>query len=281
MAGTPSRHGRRSAAHGNVDPVGQLDREWHRLAHSPLLRARLRSWAQREPALGVFAGPAGLIRFLREPGRFHDKDAALSALLRLAPTDPLAARVVLEALMPGLKRIARQLILDSRDRDELWQLLLASACEQIDSYPLARRPARIAANLLYETRRAALSELRRNRQPHPDITVELADVAAATDVDGDVEALLDLAVAASAISQAEAELILETRIDRVALVTVAARRSASYDALRVQRRRAERRLLVFLGQPAVRFPGRKAHCSPAPTPNQTGCMPAGDQRTSR
>lgn len=260
-------HIRRGAAHGRVDPVGQLDREWRQLAHSPLLQARLLYWAQREPALAVFAGPASLIRFLREQGRFHDKDATLRALLTVAQTDALAARVVLEAVMPGLKRIARQLILDSRDRDELWQLLLASACEQIRRYPLARRPARIAANLLYETRRSALAELRRNRQPHPEITVELADVPASTDVDGDVEALLDLAVAASAISQVEAKLILETRIDRVPLVTVATRERVSYDALRVQRRRAERRLMLFLGQPAVRFPARKTHCSPAHGPN--------------
>ena len=42
---------------------------------------------------------------------------------------------------------------------EVWSLLLAHAWERICSYPLARRPERVAANLLYDTLRDTLAVL--------------------------------------------------------------------------------------------------------------------------
>jgi len=244
------------------DPVDQLDREWRQLAVGARLGTRLRAWAAYEPALVPFADPRALIRFLRTPGHWVEKDAVLSALLRRARSEPLAARVVLEALLPGLKRLAGRMILDSGEREQLWQLLLGCAWEQIRAYPLQRRPARIAINLLLDSRRAALADFGRERGARCELPYAQLPVAAvAARSGGDVEALLGRAVAAAAISSAEAELILQSRIDGIPLGTLAVAAGVRYDALRIRRQRAERRLRLFLGQSDVRFETLKAHCS--------------------
>lgn len=255
-----------------LDPVAQLDREWQQLS-SGRLRSKLREWAEAEPALAPFADPATLIRFLRRPGPWAARDALLRALLYRARLEPLAARVVLEALLPGLKRVAERVILDSRDRDELWSLLLACAWEQIRTYPLERRPSRIAANLLLDTRRKTLDQFLRERarpRSRPDSptgarrarqrAIEQREAAASLtaassarqQAHGDVDALLATAVEAGAISREEAELIARTRIDGVALHELAAAASVAYHTLNVRRIRGERRLLLFLGRTAVR-----------------------------
>lgn len=228
-------------------PLDRLDREWQALA-SGALPARLRVWAREEPALAAFATPASLIRFLqsREAGR--DKDAVLRALLAQSRVDPLAGRVVLQALGPGLKGVAKRIFLDADDVEQLWQLLLASAWEQIRTYPLERRPHRIAANLLLDSMRATLSELARERGRRAELPASpVVPHAAAATPAPDVETVLARAVAAGAISAAEAELILRTRIDEQPLASVAREFGVSYNVLRVRLQRAERRLLLHLG----------------------------------
>lgn len=244
---------------GGGDPVAALDDEWRFLARSALLRERIRRWAKQEPALRPFADGRSVVRFLRGPGLFAEKDALLGALLRLGRDDGLAARVALEALLPGLKRLAARMVLDSRDRDDLWQFLLATMWGQLrGGYPLARRPSRIAANLLLETRRQALKALEQERRPLVGEEPRCSAWPSATD--GDIDALLGRAVSAGAVTVAEAELILSTRIDGVPLAAVAASTGARENTLYVRRLRAERRLLLFLGRPAVKKTRSKAHC---------------------
>lgn len=228
-------------------PLDQLDREWHALA-TGALPARMRAWALEEPVLAAFASPSALIRFLhtRRPG--PDKDPALHALLARSRVDPLAARVVLQALRPGLKGLAKRIFLEADDIEQLWQLLLASVWEQIRTYPLERRPRRIAANLLLDSMRATLNELARERSRRAELPASpITPHAAATTPAPDVETLLTRAVAAGAISADEAELILRTRIDEQPLASAAREFGVSYNVLRVRLQRAERRLLLHLG----------------------------------
>ena len=261
MSRTPTAAPGKSLHRGDV--VSRLEREW--LALSRSIAVRLPEWGARERVLARFDSADELIRFLLRPGPWAARDAVLAALLAQARTEPLAARVVLAALLPGLKRIAEQVILDARDREELWQLLLACAWERIRGYPLERRPRRIAANLLLDARRRALDAFTRER----GLRARLAPAAppplptTADPAGGDVEVLLAWAVRAGALSAHEARLILETRYYGVSLASIATARGASYDALRIRRRRAERRLLLFLGHPDVRFGGRRPHFSSA------------------
>ena len=230
----------------NRVPLDRLEHEWRALA-AGALAARLRNWALEEPVLAAFATPTALIRFLHARGRAVEKDAVLRVLLARARTDPLAARIVLQALQPGLKGLAKRIFLDADDVEQLWQLLLVSAWEHIRTYPLERRPRRIAANLLLDTMRATLNELARERSRRGELPAGPIVPHAAAETAPDVETLLARAVAAGAISADEAELILRTRIDEQPLASAAREFGVSYNVLRVRLQRAERRLLLHLG----------------------------------
>jgi hypothetical protein len=246
------------------DLIGRLEAEWPALA-AGAVGQRLAIWSEQERVLAGFASPQQLLRHLL--GRHSTqppKDAVLAALVRQARLDPLAARVVLQALLPGLKAIAGRLLLEADERDELWSALLAHCWERIRRYPLERRPARIAANTLLDTLQKTSRELKRQRrtrdQPAGDLTPERL---AGAPVDPDVERLLARAVAAAAISEEEAELIVCTRIDNADLHALAREQGVSYHALNTRRLRAEKRLLLYLGYGAVTFRGPRAPFSSA------------------
>jgi DNA-directed RNA polymerase specialized sigma24 family protein len=243
-----------------MDPIQQLEREWQMI--TPRLTQHLRHWQRAEPALAPFSNPQLLVRFLQNPDADPRlKDGILAALLRQAQTDSEAGRVVLQALLPGLKRLAANVILDQRDRGELQHLLLSSAWERIRGYPLARRPARIAANLLRDTRRGALNAFAREHQGCYELPERPLERVPAERSDVDLERPLRRAVAANALTAEEAELILRTRIDGADLHALAREAGLPYNTLVVRRLRAERRLLLFLGQRPVTSGGRKAHSS--------------------
>lgn len=249
----------------DLDPIDQLEREWQQLARGALA-VRLHGWAEREPALRPFASARLLLRGLRAArGRHELENAILAALLRQARTDPLAGRVVLQALLPGLKNLAGRLLFEASERDEVWSLLLAHLWERIRCYPLERRPSRIAANLLLDTLRATTFELAKERDVQIRFVAEPppAPAAAPGECGRGTDLALARAVAAGALSAQEAELILQTRIDGVELHELAAGQGLAYDTLKMRRIRAERRLRLFLGQPAVTSRARNRPLSSA------------------
>jgi hypothetical protein len=246
------------------DLIEKLEAEWPLLA-AGALQPRLRTWAASEPALSGFATPQQLLRHLRGlRGRPRAEDAILAALVRHAQSDPLAARVVLHALLPGLKALAGRILLEAGEREELWSALLAHCWERIRRYPIERRPARIAANVLLDTLKKTTWELKRQRLLRDQESGETRpDEIASIGVDPDVQRLLDGAVAAAAISAEEAELILRTRVDGADLHALAAEARVAYHTLKVRRLRAEKRLLLYLGYRAVTFRGSKRPLSSA------------------
>jgi hypothetical protein len=242
--------------------VEQLEAEWPALAAGPL-QIRLRCWAAAEPALAGFATPQQLLRHLRSlRGRREAEDAILAALVRQAAGDAHAARMVLQALLPGLKALAGRLLLEPDEREEIWSALLAHCWERVRRYPLERRPGRIAANVLLDTLQRTTRELKRQRRERGELAGDLSPQPSAP-TGSDVERLLRRAVEATAISEQEAELILRTRIDRDDLRLLAQELQLPYNTLVVRRLRAEKRLLLFLGQPAVTSRKAKAPLSSA------------------
>jgi hypothetical protein len=146
-----------------VDPVPlvALEREWQTLVRGRL-GMEFQRWRVEEAALVRFDDPDRLIAFLWDKQTSPiDKDRILAALLRLARTESSAARIVLQAMLPGLKALAAVFLKRHPDREsepaleraELWQVLFVSMLERIKTYPLARRPGRIAANLVLGERR--------------------------------------------------------------------------------------------------------------------------------
>jgi DNA-directed RNA polymerase specialized sigma24 family protein len=234
-------------------PLDQLEQELRRELSGAALTARYADWARDEPALARFAGPLQLLRFLRSRPAPACSDAVLRALLAHVRSEAIAGRLVLHALLPGLKAIARRTLAGTEEREELWSALLTSVWEQIRSYPLERRPRRIAANLLLDTLHHTLRSIRASRGSEPPTDLESRELRAAWPEadDRDVDVLLGEAVAAGAINRQEAELVAVTRFDGIPLAHLASVSGQPYNRLKVRRQRAERRLLVWLGFPPV------------------------------
>lgn len=130
-------------------PLVSLEREWKSLVQGRLAD-ELRRWRAREPALARFESPQRVLAFLWDKKASpSEKDRVLLALLRLAQSESLAERVVLQAMMPALKALARGFLRRHPDsetepaleREELWQVLFTAMLQQIKSYPLEARPA--------------------------------------------------------------------------------------------------------------------------------------------
>lgn len=122
-----------------TETLRRLDADWaaRTASDAPVPRA----WPLACPALaGTDRLADVLVRGRRQP------DAVLLALLRLHATgDPLAGRVVVQAMLPKMVRMA------CRDAEAGLPDYLAALWERICAYPLERRPRRIAANLALDT----------------------------------------------------------------------------------------------------------------------------------
>jgi DNA-directed RNA polymerase specialized sigma24 family protein len=128
--------------------VEALDREWRELdRRHPGTVAR---WAGRHDALAAHGSFDDVLSVAR-----RYSDPVLAALLtEVSLGDHLAGRVVLQALIGRMVCMARR---DLRAGIGDYLALLWSA---IGSYPLERRPARIAANLSMDTLKAVSREHR-------------------------------------------------------------------------------------------------------------------------
>jgi hypothetical protein len=79
-------------------------------------------------------------------------DAALARAVARAATDDAAARLVLRRILPGLVAIARRRCCTSlRPASDVLHDLVATAWIAIRTYPIERRPARVASNLVRDT----------------------------------------------------------------------------------------------------------------------------------
>lgn len=145
--------------------LGQLIQEWTQLSTaSPATAVLLRSWARREPLL------AGCLTLGDVVDRIDQADAGgasalLLALIRLAHSgQQLAARVVLQALLPGLTKVASSLRLET-DREARYQDVVATMWDVLAAYPVERRPNAVASNLLRDTQHRLTFAHGRGRLP--------------------------------------------------------------------------------------------------------------------
>ena len=223
--------------------LAELDREWTDIEQRPTSGEALRLWGQAEPAL---AGYPSLGAVLKER-KSHPAmaPAMLAALARLAVDDDLAARTLLQALMPGLVKLASSVCSDDPVAlDELVSL----AWERIRTYP-TNRPGSVAANVLWD--------VRKRYREHRAIEVPASgpcDIEAISPVPSAEEevvgrAAVDDVIAAyreGVICEAALRLILRTRVDEVSLNVAAAEQQSTAKRANCIRWRAERRLRPVL-----------------------------------
>lgn len=146
----------------------RLNREWSDLAEETVPR----SW-RVEPALSDLPDLGAVLAAVRPA-----PDEVLAALLRIG--EPAAHRVVLQALLG-------RLVLDAaRDPRHDFDDYLAELWLLIAEYPLARRPNRIAANLVLDARK----RVRAQRRERPTDPVRLGELARAAPIPAPNPALL-------------------------------------------------------------------------------------------
>ena len=223
--------------------LDSLDREWATLSSSWTGTRALAAWSE-DPTLQGFAGLPEVIAQLHRRGRPEEADDILHALLRRAPEDEVAARTVLQAMMPGLKSLMSAYRLTG-DSEEVATAVIEAAYERIRRYPCDRRPTKVAANLIWDTRqtlwRAAQREAARLAPLEP-ITEEMADELPAIVGPSPTEELVDLvteAVRRGRLSRPGARLVLLTRVADVSAEELAAESGTKAQTVRQLRRRAE------------------------------------------
>jgi hypothetical protein len=234
-----------------------LDNEWRRLSHD-------RSAARRLAGVCAIAGGARSLgdveRFVRgaHPG---DADRVLLALVaRAVESDDLAARVLLQLLLPGARSLARRWWALGDD-DERAAATVMAVYHRICRYPLVRRPGRVAANILMD----AAHELRRAVPPVVSfpaadpgahgIATRRRDDGAAPGAAAELAGVLRDAVAAGVVDPDDAEVIFRTRVAGDRVEDLALHRGLRPRTLWNRRQRAER-ALVTAQAAAARRPHR-------------------------
>ena len=145
----------------------------------------------------------------------------------------------MQALIPGLVCLRRRLARFASIED-LDAAIVASAWERIRTYPHARRPQRIAANVLLDTRKAVS---RTYDFTHCDPTIFVVDTGEPADDPADtLLVVLAKACERAILTAHEAKLIYDTRCGGISIAELASSGRVSVDALRRRRSRAELKL---------------------------------------
>ncbi len=131
--------------------IDGLNAEWQRLVEGD--QSRVAGWAATRPALSRCTDLADVLDEI-----CADPDPVLGALVALVlDGDTLAGRVVLQTMLGKVVRLSQ-----ANPGVAVDDFVSALWC-RIRSYPLTRRPRRIAANLAWDTRKDVLGRLSTRR----------------------------------------------------------------------------------------------------------------------
>ncbi|MDQ8707487.1 hypothetical protein RCO28_34210 [Streptomyces sp. LHD-70] len=151
-----------------------LDAEWALVCAEPEHTAWVCEWLFAAGALQAGQVPASLdevLELMRRQTRAQGKqfsDRWLMALLRVAAGQgaqaQLAARVVVQSMLPMAVVMTRRLLRSGRDFDEVGQTVVACLYQVVRTYP-ASRVRKVAANVQMETLHLASRELEAEAEP--------------------------------------------------------------------------------------------------------------------
>lgn len=227
--------------------LDQLDSEWRRLCADPADTEHL---ADACAVAGGARSLADVERFVRGAAPAEADRVLVVLVARAVEGDERAARVLLQLLLPGVRRLARTWWALG-DPDERAAAAVAATYDRIRRYPLARRPRRIAANVLMDAasdlRRAARAAQASRSATELDVLLHRSAPAPVPHPAVElVDALAD-AVGQGLVSPGDAELIAVSRIGGTSLREVAERTGAKLRTLQWRRKRAEAALLAGAG----------------------------------
>lgn len=212
-----------------MDAMTRLEIEWPTITRSTNARRALTRWTEKYPELDQIANLDGFIK------RYADKRPLVRILAELAVDDDLAARTLLQTMIPGLHRLSWNLgIAESANLDEL----VSIAWIKIVEYPL-HRPGAVAANLIADIRKQYVRDHRRAVVPFPVESSPSPEEAVLSTL------AIDRAVAladAGIIEPAVLRTIVRTRFLGDRLCDVAAEEHLTVSTLTQRRLKTERKL---------------------------------------
>lgn len=226
-----------------------LDREWRDdYAHSPRGIAALARWQQTEPDLHGLVDLEDVLEARKDP---DDAYEILAALARHAPVDQVAARTLLQALLPGLVVLALETF--KRDR-RAFEDIVALAWLRICSYP-ATRVGSVAGNVILDVRKDYIAERRAAAPTEEVLSPEPTDGISsppAEEVAMTASIVDDLAgaVARGLVTERALDVLVRTRTGLATLDEVAADHDTTSRYAQCIRWRAEQKLRRHLSPAA-------------------------------
>ena len=208
-------------------------------------------WAAEDEALAPFAAGLDVLVAATEDRATsaEAKDRVLAALARRVAVDEVAVRTLVQVLLPGARALARRVgwmgppaVCAGLVVPELWA--------RVRTYPVERRPARVAANVLADVAHVLL---RSEGQPKVELVplddLDEADLVAEAEdccVAAELLGVLAAAVAAGWLPAHAANLIATTRVFDVSCAEVAATEGIAPQSVRRRRQRAEAALAAAM-----------------------------------
>ena len=205
----------------------RLQQEWNLLSHRPTAVRRAAAW-QLTPRVLCSLDELLVLTGLGARPAAPTSDDMLRRLVVLARYDDLAARVVLQRMLPGLSACARRHAANFDSRLDALDELMTEAWTVIRSFPIERRDRYVIKNLLKDCEYRAFLKARRRKLVHELTDPADLDVAAEADDPGEpLVTLCDLLARASAAGMSDDDLATI----RVLLSTSTVKQAA--DVLRV------------------------------------------------
>lgn len=223
----------------------QLERDWAAECRRPQIASELADAC----ALAGVSGPEQLVPTIRRASP-SVADPVMAQLARQASEgSDGAARALLQLLLPGACRLAaRWWPLGSSE--ERAALAVAAVFARIRRYPIDRRPARIAANILLDANqdldrmsRRVLAERQRTAPLEPRLLFGHMEPPEPTAAE-ELRELIDEAVTAGRVPAHWAALIVATHIEGHDLPTIARETGTPVRTLQWRRRAAEAALVA-------------------------------------
>lgn len=214
--------------------LGVLDREWSSLADSPEARRALMRWAATHPVLA----DARTLDDVIELGWSTDTGPEVrNVLARLASSDEVAARTLLQGLLGGLCTMAKAI----SPHPDTVEELISLAWERIRTYPIHRRGS-VSGNVLLDIRKWYWAAQRANEEPIGIAIDYCFDVEPSSEEEYFSHSLageVAQAVSSGAVSRRDLSLVLRSRVGGESMTALAAERNLSLRAAWHRRWRAE------------------------------------------
>lgn len=157
----------------DTELMSRLEADWQALAASGRFRTQLRRWAMDDPRLAFVTGEELVAAAQRrDMTDWHERDRPLAALLERFDYDPVARRVALQIVLPGLKHLIDGV--RAWDTEERASRVVTEAIEVLDR--CARAEAGTAPNfrVFMNTRRRVIRAATKARSEPVSLSGDLA-----------------------------------------------------------------------------------------------------------